>query len=304
MRERAYATLREEWLDVTRQRRLHRMTATFAIAASIVLAIVFVPGLLKAPAPLPAGPLASILRVSGNGIKLNGTQFSMPLGDASLALEPGDRLDTGTGSRLAVSWNRTGSMRVNENSQLAILTAESVRLFHGSIYYDSLQFGQSGGEPAIMIVETPIGRVTHHGTQFLTTIDGDSVSVSVREGEVHIAGPSIDVAIEAGQVMTVAADGRWSRQSVTGYDERWHWAADVAPIVPLDGQAADDVLAWVARETGRVVTYRTDSAQRIAHKELKGIGTLGPQQALQAIPVMTSLKYRIADGRIIVDLTE
>lgn len=303
-RDRAYRALRGEWLELTTERRRRRRTVIVGIAASVVAALGI--GILAwQPAP-DAVMAASVQRLSGDDIAINGAHI--PAGDLLASrLADGDRLATGKQSRIAVRWKNSGSIRIDEESRVEFVSADTVALLQGGVYYDSRQFGHESEPSALIRVDTPIGRITHRGTQFLASTDGDNVIVSVREGTVHVRGATVDVSVAAGETFEIGTDGHSSRTSITPYAARWQWAAEVAPTMQLDGRKITDMLQWIARETGRDVYYRSDRARTRAAEDkykLFGFEPLGPREALNTIPIASDLLYDIDEARIVVDVRD
>lgn len=300
-RDQAFARLHADWTALVSRRRRRRL-AVLGLAASGLFAVVA--GALWFDAgspPLTAPPDVRVLRASG-GVELNGEFLGAgELGGGDTILATGDRLETRDDARVALSWG-SGSLRLDASTSIELLGQRSLRLDAGSLYFDSTPFDSAAAQAASLVVDTPFGRLTHTGTQFLAAVSGSELTVSVREGEVRIRGSQLDVGVGAGQALWFAADGRFERRLVAAYDPAWQWAAEIAPEVDLTGRTTGEVFAWIARETGRSVRYASDEARRLAASETRGLGALAPMPALRTIPVMTSLHYTLSDGSIVVDV--
>ncbi|MGB5579250.1 MAG: FecR family protein [Woeseia sp.] len=300
----AYEALHKEWRGVTRARSRQRRAAFLGVAASLVVAAVAGTQWFES-VPAPAEFLQiDVLRASGSEVHHNEAQHSAAqLVSAGLNLQHGDELATSQGTRLALRWD-SGSLRLNENTRVRFDNAETLSLLSGQLYFDSTPFDAGNTAPGRIAINTALGRVSHLGTQFQVGMLADELSVSVREGQVHIAGERIDVTLVKGEGMALATDGHFERHPVAGYDSAWQWAADIAPEQELGGHTTAEVLQWVARETGREVRFRTEAARAMANSEPRGISSLAPLSALRTIPFMTSLQYSLSDGYIIVDIAD
>ena len=303
IQERAYATLRDEWLEISSKRRTQRRIMAWSLAATVLIAAVLGFRNISPVDTPPHAVVAELVRVSGNSVVANKQPItaSTQLG-AAMSLSPGDTIETGARSLVAMSWNVGGSLRLDQNTHIEIVSGEAVRLIKGAVYFDSRQFGQPVNPQLEFAIETPYGRVTHVGTQFLLQMDSNRLAVSVREGEVRIDGPNVEnVAVYSGSAMTFTSGGDWWREPVAAHDDRWDWAAEAAPTLQLKGRTHKEFFDWIGRETGREISYRSDFAKQNADAELVGIDSLGPTQALRQIPLLTGLRFEIADNVIIVE---
>lgn len=300
-RERAFAELHGEWRQVTASRQRRRYVG-MAVAASAMLAVIAGSLWWNSDSPTVATDfLASVVRSTGNGVVVNGRpSSSTSLRDLGLGV--GDHLGTDSESRVALNWPGGGSLRIDAATQLRIEADNSIALQSGSVYFDSTPFASNQPEPSALLIKTSLGMISHVGTQFQARIDGGDLAVSVREGLARVNGDRIDVSVAAGELITLDADGRFERHERTGFDDSWQWAADIAPELSLNGRTTHEVLAWIARETGRELRYRSAEARRIASSEPRGIGDLPPLPVLRTIPVMTSLDVTVEGPRIFIDV--
>jgi len=301
-REAAYSTLHDEWLELTARRRRHRRLVTWGLAASVAIAALLGFRTLDTGDTLSFEPVAIVARVSGGNVVANNSVIDSPANSsAAVSLFPGDSLKTGSESFVAISWGAGGSLRLDQNSEIEFLSDDVVRLAAGSVYFDSRQFGQTSNPDLRFSVDTPYGRVTHVGTQFMLHMEPDQLSVAVREGEVTVDGTRFNVAVHSGDEKILFSNGRFDQKSINASDPRWTWVADIAPEVQLDGRTVREILDWIGRESGRSVLYSAEAKQHAETIKLIGIGRLDPQQALRTIPVMTDLRTTLRDDRIIVE---
>jgi ferric-dicitrate binding protein FerR (iron transport regulator) len=181
------------------------------------------------------------------------------------------------------------------------VSATAVRLTAGNVYFDSAVADGSSGAAPELAVQTPAGEVVHIGTQFMVSVASDEVVLSVREGQVRVTGDGFELVVAAHEELDLRADGTREVTPIDGHDERWAWAADVAPRIALDGRTTFDVVAWAARETGRRVVYATPAAQmRARDGVLHGVDRRSPSGILTLLPHLTNLAYEIRDDTIVV----
>lgn len=300
-RARAYAALHSEWQSQARAGMRRRRWRHAGLAAGVLLAAMaamqWLGGDIESGAMVPA----EVLRASGD-IEINGNRIG---GDqlAGRSLSPGDRVTTFASSRVALDWGGA-SLRLDRETTVQVARGGRVQLQQGALYFDSQPFGGSARTPARLTVETPLGDVHHVGTQFLTDLRDGRLGVNVREGEVRISGERVDVTVNAGEAAQLFADGRFDRRPLAAHDERWHWAANIAPEADLSGRTTAEVLGWIARETGREVRYASPAARERASHEPRGIASLAPLPALRTLPFMTSLSTQLTDRYIVVDVAE
>jgi ferric-dicitrate binding protein FerR (iron transport regulator) len=250
--------------------------------------------------PSAPAPLATVEHVEGGDVTWRDDRSqAQPLGELR-ALTEGQRLATGPGSRVALRWHDGGSLRLDESSRLEFVSASAVRLTAGNLYFDSA-VDDGGSAAPELAVQTPAGEVVHIGTQFMVSVASDEVVVSVREGQVSVTSDGFGLVIAANEELDLRADGTHDVAAIDGYGERWRWAADVAPPIELDGRTTFDVIAWAARETGRIVVYESPLAETSARNDvLRGIDRRSPNGILTLLPYLTVFGYEIRDEAIVV----
>lgn len=304
-RGRAFEALHAEWSTLTRRRRRRRRLAAAGLAASALLALFLGYGWLGGESGPPPAPFTvDVLRASGSRVYLNESYFDAAgLAASDLRLAAGDELATADDTRLALEWGG-GSLRLDVATRIRLQADGAVRLESGALYFDSIPFGAAAATPGTVVVDTPRGRISHVGTQFLAAVSGERVELRVREGEVRIAGRGVDLAVDAGEALTLAADGRVERIAAESYGSAWQWAADIAPETEIAGRTTAEVFDWIGRETGYRIRYASSEAAELAGSEPRGIESLAPMPALRTIPYITSLGYTIEAGHIVVDVAD
>ena len=93
---------------------------------------------------------------------------------------PGQVVETRTNSALGLVWGSGGSLRLDEDTRLEFIDEKTVFLYRGRVYFDSIH--SDGSDSTSLVIKTSQGVVTHIGTQYMASIDGDELIVSVREG--------------------------------------------------------------------------------------------------------------------------
>ena len=302
-RDRAFATLHAEWRQLTGRRRVRRNNIRWGLAAGVAVAAIIGFGRFQSD-ELPTKPsVAQVARLTGSDVQSNGMGISS--NDSGATLKAGDTLMTGAESRVALTWLAGGSLRLDENTTLAFVSTDTVRMIKGSAYFDSRPFDEMATRPVHISIQTALGTVTHIGTQFLTKVMEDGLTVSVREGEIRFHGADTSLSVYADEELTVSSDGSRTTRPIEPYDETWQWAAEIAPERLLDGRTIDEFLSWVGRETGRRVSYDSRQARHVATTiELVGIGTLEPLRGLSTISyIAPNLRYDVVDEQIVVQLS-
>lgn len=302
-RAQAFAALHGEWqaqLQRTRRSRNRRVAAAAAVLmGAAMLGLQILGGDTVRSFDVETG----WVRASGNGISVNGQPIDAGRPASLPSLGPGDRVDTGTDGRVALRWDGA-SLRLDHDTRIDIGGNGELYLRQGALYFDSQPFGSLARPDARLQVHTPLGAIQHLGTQYLAELRNGDVTVSVREGQVHVSGERVDVTVNAGQRARFSADGRFDRDSQAAHADAWQWVAEIAPELDLRGRSTGDLLEWIARETGRELRYANSRARELAQHEPRGIGALSPMPALRTLPFMTSLSFTLTDRFIVVDVAD
>ena len=297
--------VRAEWRAISGRRRMRRRLVSFAAAATVILAIGFTVNLLRIPSALPV-PVATIEKSSGS-IHLVGEQSVLHETRDLAELTTGQTLLTGPDSAAAITWNNGGSLRIDENTRVEFLSPDEIALRSGRVYFDSqpstLQAGITQSSVASFAIRTEQGVVKHIGTQYMTGINGGAVTISVREGQVHIENDYQQATAAAGQQMTVVGNNRPTYANISRHGDNWLWVERMAPEVNFDGRTAHEFIAWAGRESGLEVRFASDAVEQIAHEAKMQIGTVDrePQDALRTLLQTTDLGAHIEDGWILID---
>jgi len=220
---------------------------------------------------------------------------SVSLGETVTA---GATLETAGQGRAALRLASGGSLRLDVNTRLRLVSAVEVFLERGTAYLDS---HRDPGRPASVAVSTIEGVVREVGTQFEVQVASGGVRVRVREGQIalerrdglHEAGLGEELTVQQNQV---------SRGRVPPHGPHWDWVQRIAPGFELEGGSLAGFLDWVSRETGRPIRFDDD---RLAHDStavtLHGsIEGLSPEEALSAVLPTCGFVHRFSEGAVVV----
>ena len=288
-----------EWQLVSGRQLRRRHITSFALAASVLLAVFATLNLLRAPvSDIRNQHMATIEKQFGE-INVN-SRIANAVEMA--AIEGGAVVETGPESGLALGWHDGGSLRIDENSMVVFEAVNQIYLDFGRVYFDSEQSSLSSRPAKRGAVELSIrtdhGVLRHLGTQYMARAGADALVISVREGVVSIDGDIIARA-SAGQKFAISASGSLTINDTNGIDD-WEWVEKSTPAVNLNGRFVAEALAWVSRESGRPVRYASDAAEMVANEaQLRGNMELPPTRALDIFMMTVDLNARI-EGEVIV----
>ena len=184
--------VRAEWDRVSTRRIRTRRVTQFALAASVLLAVFVSLNALRGP--FDGNRLEQVASIQ--------KQFGV-----ITILSDGEAIQTGMESGLTLAWNDGGSLRLDQNTHLEFVSGTEIYLQSGRIYFDSMPSGVptviSDPDTAKLTIRTDVGTVRHYGTQFITQVNGDELSVLVREGRVSIEGARVNETASVGEKLFV-----------------------------------------------------------------------------------------------------
>jgi ferric-dicitrate binding protein FerR (iron transport regulator) len=292
--------LRREWRAIVAERRgARRRYTALAMAASVAAAVVGL-WLVASPSGMGAGPIGTVA-VAEDDVRLrDGWLKGWQPASAGIDLKAGQSLETGRDGRAGISMPGVASVRLDHGTRLRLAAADRLVIERGTLYVDA---GPARADASRLLVETPAGVVRHVGTQYEIRIDGPAVRLRVREGRVE--GRSRSGAVERGQAgdqLTIVANGAVARQAAPSYGESWDWIGSTTPAMDIEGLPLAQFLAWAGRELGREVVYETPDVRReaatiVVHGSVAG---LTPREALEAVLATTSVRGSLDEGRIVV----
>ena len=298
----ARSAVHAEWRELANRRVSRRRVAAYAIAASLLLAVFATFNTFDMPAPA-AVRVATIEKSIGPVYLLGESAELREFSDLGNVMS-GQTIVTGAGAGLALAWANGGSLRVDQNTRVRFTSADAVYLQAGRVYFDSrpavLTAPLLTADAGTFEIQSDHGHVTHIGTQFITSVDPDTLTVSVREGEVAIDGEYYDFTAASGQQVILAGRQRPSVLTIRRNGESWDWVSRTSPSVDVDGRSLHEFLLWACREMGLELSYQGD-AERVARYDaiLKGTIDTAPPDALRLRLASAALAWRIDDGGVI-----
>ena len=295
----ARAVLRNEWREISGRRRTRRRLRNLALAATVLLGALVAVQLQQAP-PAPAVTVATINKTFGTVYLLGEDSELRPTKSLATVLS-GQTIVTARNAGLAISWGQGGSMRVDEDTRIRFADDTTVFLEDGRVYFDSaagLPAGIDGGDEPTLVLETGQGVVTHLGTQYMVEVDRDRLVVSVREGEVLVAGRYHEQRVDTGQQATLTGMQRPSVLGIGRSGGGWTWIERTTPVADVDGRTLFEFLAWASRELGLELSYEGAAEEVARAAVLRGRIDTTPTDALRLRLATAALHWRIDEGVI------
>lgn len=294
----------DAWWALYGRRRKRRNRVTLAAAAAIVCAVAAGLYLLRVPSAIPE-QVATVERSAGT-IYMIGEQSRLHEAPDLAALMTGQTLVTGQDAGLALAWLGGGSLRIDADSRIELLSTDEVYLHDGRVYFDSqaaaprARTASSSGTDFAIYTED--GLIRHIGTQYMASVAASGVSISVREGQVRLLADTFDATAVAGQQVRVQGNARPAYTNVKTHGELWHWAEKLTPTIDVEAQTAHQFISWAARESGLDLRFASDDIEAVAHAtRMSGdTGELEPRIALQLLLQTTTLEAAFVDDSILV----
>ena len=284
-----------EWRELVAARR-SRHTRTRWLAAAASVAAVAVGAWLVWPAARVAPVTVATLGPVVGEVELRDGDGPWRTVATGGAVTSESTLRTGRGGLAAVAMANGVQVRLDSGTQLAMNERGSARLVGGAVYVDA---GSARDQGQPFVVDTPVGSVTHLGTQYVARLDGRTLDVAVREGRVELRDGGQAFVAGAGERLTVRGT-EVARGTISPTAPQWDWIGDVTPPYSIEGRTVAEFLTWAGRETGRSVVFATPADATLAERvTLSGtVEGLPPRQAVDAVLATTSLAATYADGRI------
>ena len=235
--------------------------------------------------PISAVQVASIDKSIGS-IYVLGEQSRLQAAGNLSSIAAGQTIVTGKDSGLGLSWGGGGSLRIDADSRVTFVTPTAIALESGRVYFDSMDVDVE------LEIQTEFGSVRHLGTQYMTTIGKQSLSVSVRDGKVAVDGLYYDEVAEAREQLTLSGRARPQVLSILPYGDEWSWVETTAPLNSFDGKTIYEFLQWVARETGFEIEFEDPEIEQMALIEtFGGEVSAEPRVALRQGLLLFGLDY-------------
>ncbi len=292
------AAARDAWHRqlARRSARRRQIWAGGALAASLLVAL----GLAFRASERadPPGPPVARLELHAGALSVQSAAGTYELSDE---LGAGSVLVTGADGRAALRMANATSVRLDAGSRVRLVSSSALALESGALYLDTgphTPSGAAAGRRSELAVATPLGEVTHLGTQFevrlvpATGTTSEALRVRVREGEVRVATDREIHDVGAGSELRLSAAGELGRGAVAPHDEAWRWAIEAAPVPAIEGQTLASFLDWAAREMG--VRWRVAGSLPAATPQaivLHGsVSDLSPEAALEVVLTGSGLR--------------
>ncbi|MEQ9450237.1 MAG: FecR family protein [Pseudomonadales bacterium] len=258
----AKARLERVWLEsVAQQRALQRQSrlVRFAAAAIVVMAVV---GLVR-NVTLQPEPVALATIVQQTGVNFTGGD------DSATSVFADELVRTAHQGTLTLMLNNGTVILLDDSTTLTLQGPEQISLLGGRVYVDS------PGMDSNVIIDTSWGTVRDIGTQFELDVNAHRMQAALREGSIQMslfgsAEPIVAGAADGrGDVVRVdAATMQVSKDTRPTTSPKWDWTRSMVPAFPAGRHSFAAVIAWVARQTGREVSYSRHILETEAQNEI------------------------------------
>jgi len=313
-KQRIYARVQAEWRDAIQSEPVRKpaprptwsivdwLPASFArglaVAASLMIAILAA-YVAWTPEPEPAVRLATVAKsIGAASIRDGNGESSRLLGVAGRVVQAGDTLVTSGDGSVSLSLDRGMTLRVNNNSEITLTSRDSVDVRVGTVYFDS---GSSTLAGNALTIDTPFGSVEHLGTQYEVRVNEDDLRIRVREGAITFRDGQREFVGEIGQQLLLTGQSEPIQTPISTTGPQWQWVEELATAPTADRQQLMELLVWVARESGRELSFESNVVVSAAETTLlTGVAGLTPAETLQVITSTTNIRYRIQDERLFV----
>ncbi|MFQ5701266.1 MAG: FecR family protein [Acidobacteriota bacterium] len=303
--DRVKAAVHDHWArDVRRRRRRWAIWtgAGVAAAASLIWVMSYRIARIESSAPAPRQVAATVKALIGTA------WIDEPLGEdgrghrtlmAHDEVAAGAEMVTGEDGRLELELAAAYTVRLDTGTRILLLGPEMLALDQGAVYVDS---GRAGAPSGTLTIQTPLGMIREHGTQFEVRLGVDSVRVRVREGLVVLDDGRRILQVPLASELTLDKDGRARTRQVPLYGPEWDWLAQITTVPDLEGLSARGFLDWVARERGWRLSFASDKLARTANEIILGgsLDRLTLGEALDAVLPTCDMDYRVEDDSLII----
>lgn len=287
--ERARRAVHEEWMAKSRRTKMRRQMMMLATAASIALALTIT--WQNWLAPEPAAIQVATVEKSLGTLFVAGNDAALESASDLQILHANQAIVTDIDSRASLAWGLGGSLRIDENSRLMLISERSVYLERGRIYFDSQT---DSAEQAVLTIVSHHGELTHIGTQYMAEVTDETLVVSVREGTVNIDGVHHQRTADAGTQVRMSGPNLPVALNIGTYGALWHWVEQVAPPPTSRGNKLRELIEWASREMGR--NYRFENAAvetAVDEGDVSGDLSQIPGDALNQMLRTNNLSYRL-----------
>jgi len=291
--EKVYEKVHKTWRRESLRGRVLRWLVPAGVAASAAVALTITAMMIVSQ---PEPPVAQVAGTISRVVGADSLKSEHPEGSS---VHAGEIISTGPGEGVSLLLARNESLRIDENTELRIDAADQFSLLGGRVYADTGQFVYREGG---LKIETEFGLVTDVGTQFSVAMRDDTLDVAVREGRVDVQNDSDRYAARMGERLTLTQGEGGTIAVLDTHDDYWDWVAELTPAFDMTNKSLLDFLKWAARETGRDLQFESDESRMFAMRtDVHGsVDGLTPEEALEAILATTSVRYQLADDKIVI----
>jgi len=209
-------------------------------------------------------------------------------------------LETGAAEKLSILINNGESLRLDQNTTLAVVARDEFRLESGRVYADTGNFMYRDRG---LVIHTTMGTVTDVGTQFAVQVAAERLDVAVREGRVDVSHGANEFVAVAGERLQLGSDDEPAVVALEPHDPYWNWTLSLAPVFDIENKSLLDFLRWAARETGRELEFEDNELRMSAMRtDLHGsVADFEPIEAVESVLAATNFRYRIQADRIVIE---
>lgn len=292
--QRIHDQLFTQWQGAVRRRRQRQRSLIISLssAAAVIIGLVVLWSGLVKTTENPVAVVAVAERIAGSAYVYTDIVAEL---EEETQIFPGQTIRTAANSGLALRLNSNQSLRLDQNTELAVLGYRKFELLKGAIYFDSLGAKNTNA----IEIYTPAGIARDIGTQFEVRVDKDLTRVRVRNGQVSLTQQgfvSNSEHIDSNEELTIA-QGRSERGQISSSHEDWEWAKRLAPTFVLEGSNLHDFLSWISRESGWTLLYAKPELEQRAKKAILhgSIDGLSMEDALVNVTQTSNVEYQFSD---------
>jgi hypothetical protein len=209
-------------------RKTFRFPVALAVCAAVVLVGLLGLGLYFAGKTAPTGEAIGMV-VYAKGPSALQKNFQSPRFEPakikSLVSE-GEELETLASTQMAVALARGSSIKLNEDTHIAIHDSRNVFVYRGQAYFDV------GRDRRHFFVNTPAGEILVFGTTFVVEVANEATTVTVFEGDVLVSTPEGRSALSHGKRSTLRKDRAPSLPEAVADAQHQGWMVSMKPDAP------------------------------------------------------------------------
>jgi ferric-dicitrate binding protein FerR (iron transport regulator) len=292
------------------RRRALFSAAVLSAAAALVVLVLWGRRWLPLGSPDPVS-VARVEAVSGSATAETPGTRQAPAGlRPADEVIPGSTLRTGPDGRVALRRSSGGSLRLDLDTHVEVVSESALVLLSGAVYVDSgrpdsgrAADRRQGAATRPLEVRTPAGPVTEQGTQFEVRLIDAAVRVRVREGQVSLGRPTGDLEVTSGRELRIDDGGSTTHRDVPVHGEEWGWIAQITPMMEIEGRSLREFLSWISRERGLGLRFDGRDLETSASTiRLKGsIDGMTLDQALESVLPTCGMRHRIEGGLLVLE---